>query len=111
MNSGHQRLSGRNAFRSVARLTGQLPIAGTNECRFVRWMQSERETDEKERSFEGTRCLTICEQQATVCFHRFWAGVPRDAAEPASAPDRGYDLPWKSARRRPRQSRGVNCSV
>ena len=54
-----QRLSGRKALRSAARLTGRLPIAATDESRFVRRMQSEREADKKERSFEGTRFPTI----------------------------------------------------
>ena len=98
MYCGPQRLSRRKAFRAAARLTGRLPIAGTNECRFVRWMQSERETDEKERSFEGTRCPTMLakvgisgtvgpQERARFAFGRVWRKleyqidmIPRDTA-------------------------------
>jgi len=52
---------------SAARLTRRLPIAATDECRFARWMQPEREMDimsisrlgciimMKERSFESSQ--------------------------------------------------------
>jgi len=56
---GHQRFPDERPLRLAARLTGRLPTAATDECRFVQWTQSERETDEKERFFVGTRFLTI----------------------------------------------------
>ena len=62
-------MSGRKAIRSAARLTGRLPNARADECRFVRWMLSERETDEKECSLEGTRCPTI---SAPSCLRLAW---------------------------------------
>jgi len=94
MYCGPQRLSRRKAFRAAARLTGRLPIAGTNECRFVRWMQSERETDEKERSFEGTRCPTMLAKVgisgtvgrfSTVVMHLNGMGAPRSSPLKRSA--------------------------
>jgi len=82
-------LSGRQAFRSAARLTGRPPIP--DEYRFVQWMQSERETDKKERSFQGTPYPMIARRSTTkprvvvpplTCSDWWTCGHPMAHSEP-----------------------------